>query len=176
MSTVPDEFDLRALVRQVATETSLRGPEEITAKVVEMVPDKHLRAALLLTLPDTVRRVLFQDRQPVERYARQTEKQTAGNVNSARSSMSKRIREGWRRTLAGQFHIGHGQWKVLGECTYDEVMFLSAERQAHAEANAAAAAMFARLAAAMKRRKATTAGDLPEKVLVELLTSPEVAA
>ena len=162
-------FDLHALVRDIA-DSGLLGPREIAAKVAENVPGSRLREALALALVPYVREFLTRARQPVV-----VSPQKARNVNSARSAKVQAIREGWRRVVSGQFHVGNGQWQVLADCSYEQVMFLVAERQEQARRNAAAAEMFERLADVMKRRKVARVGDLPESVLADILTIEDAA-
>lgn len=163
------EFDLHALVRSVSDGGGLLGPREIAAKVAENVPAKLRLAALEEALVPYVREYLTRARSvrpliPV-----------SGSRNSARSSKVAAIRDGWRRTLAGQFHVGSGQWQVLADCSYENVLFLAAERHENARRSAAAAGMFDALADAMKSAGVDRAGDLSESVLADVL-SVEAAA
>lgn len=167
MST--EDFDLRANVRKVTEESSLRGPHEIAAKVAENVPPTHLRKALALALVDFVRQELMKAR-------RSNLDLGIARVRSNPSARVAAIRDGWRRTLAGQFHIGNGQWEILANCGYEQVVFLAAERHEHARRNAAAGAMFEALAAAIQSHGVTRAGDLPEQVLAGILSREAEAA
>ncbi len=167
---VPDEtFDLRALVRQVITGSSLRGPREISAKVLEMIPPDKLRAALAIVLPEYVRIMLHDSPGTPSRTG-------AGNLNSARSPKVRAQREYWREMLTKQRHVGHGKWKQLAECSYDEVMFLASERADIARRTAAAGEMYEAVAAEMKKRKVAVVADLPEATLARLLAVEDVAA
>lgn len=170
----PDEFALRSLVRAVTETSGLRGPREIAAKVAENVPDGQLRAALAEALVAYVRESLTRQRR-ILNLTTLSAPSHVGALNSARSSKVAAIRESWRRTLAGQFHVGHGQWEVLADCSVAQVAFIAHERREHARRNAHVAGMFDELAVAMKRRKATRVGDLPGPTLAQILTS-EVAA
>lgn len=165
-------FDLSGLVRSVTDGSGLRGPREIAAKVAENVPARQRLAALEQALIPYVREYLTRARNaapvtPISAAPR--------NRNSANSSRVTAIREAWRKTLVGQFHVGHGQWAVLADCSFDAVMFIAGERRENARRNAAAADMFERLADAVRVASADRVGDLPESVLAEILTV-EVAA
>ncbi len=164
-------FDLHALVRSVTDGSSLRGPREIAAKVAENVPANKRLAALEDALVPYVRIYLQHARQPASPAPKQT-----GNRNSARSSKVTAIREGWKKTLAGQFHIGAGEWQALADCTYENVAFLAAERRDVAARTVAAAEMFEALANAMRKAKVNHVRDLPESVLAQILTAEDVAA
>jgi hypothetical protein len=155
-------LNLRALIRDIADNSSLRGPREIAAKVAESIPNRQVRAALAEALVAYVREELTRARAT-------TAPVLTGNVNSARSSKVAAIR-GWRRTLVGQFHVGAGVWQRLADCSYEQVVFLAAERREMAERNAAAADMFDHLGATMRKRHAKVVADLPEPVLAELLS------
>lgn len=166
------DFDLLGLVRSVTDGSGLRGPREIAAKVAENVPARQRLAALEQALIPYVREFLTRARSvapvtPIQAGPR--------NRNSANSSRVSAIREAWRKTLTGQFHVGHGQWSVLADCSFDAVMFIAGERRENARRNAAAADMFERLADAVQAASADRVGDLPEWVLAEILTV-EVAA
>lgn len=156
--------DLRAMIREVADGSSLRGPREIAAKVAENVPAKNLRAALAEALVAYVREELTRLR------AVPTSTAAPGNRNSGRSSKVAAIREAWRRTLAGQFHVGKGRWEKLADCTYEQVAFLATERREQAERNAAAAAVFERLGEAMRKARAAVVADMPDETLAEILS------
>lgn len=157
-------IDLRAMVREIADGSSLRGPREIAAKVAENVPAKQVRAALAEALVAYVREELTRARAVPAAPA------PAGNRNSGRSSKVAAIREAWRRTLAGQFHVGEGRWARLAECSYEQVAFLAAERRDQAARNAAMAAVFERLATAMRTHGAAVVGDVPDETLAEILS------
>lgn len=165
MST--EDFDLRTNVRKVIEESSLRGPQEIAAKVAENVPQKYLRKALATSLVEFVRQELQKARRPLSPVSR---------PRSNPSAKVAAIREGWRKTLAGQFHVGSGRWEVLANCGYDEVMFLAGERFEHARRTNAAGQMFEELAEAIQAHGVGRAGDLPEQVLADILSREAAAA
>lgn len=167
------EFDLHALVRSITEGSSLRGPREIAAKVAENVPAGKRLAALEEALVPYVRIYLQHARQPASPAP--TAART-GNRNSARSSKAAAIREGWKKTLAGQFHVGGGEWQTLADCSYENVMFLAGERRTTAARTAAVAEMFETLAEAMREAKVKHVRELPESVLAQILTAEDVAA
>jgi hypothetical protein len=164
------EFDLHSLVRSVTDGSGLRGPREIAAKVAENVPAGKRLTALEEALVPYVRVYLQHARQPAPPAPT-----GVGARNSARSSKVHAIREGWRRTLAGQFHVGAGHWQVLADCSYENVTFLAGERHENARRSAATAAMFDQLAEAMRSDGVDRVGDLPDSVLAQILAT-EVAA
>lgn len=165
MST--EDYDIHQTIRSTIAGSSLRGPREIAGKVAENVPQKHLRSVLAATLQEFVRQELQKARRPLS--------PVASAPRSGRSAKVSAIRDGWRKTLAGQFHVGNSEWQVLADCSYENVQFLAAERHEHARRTAAAGAMFDALAEAMKAHGVDRVGDLPESVLASILTQ-EVAA
>lgn len=162
------DFDLHALVRSVNDGSSFANPRDFAEKVAENVPSKALREALAEALVPFCRIFWQQQRSVV------TPMPSARN--SARSSKSRAIREAWRRTLAGHFHIGDGAWLPLAECSYENVCYLAAERHENARRSTAVGAMFDGLAEAMKEHGVGRAGELPESVLAQILTTEDVAA
>lgn len=164
-------FDLHALVRSVTDGSGLLGPREIAAKVAENVPANKRLAVLQEALVPYVRIYLQHARQPISAAPTGT-----GNRNSARSSKVSAIREGWRKTLAGQFHVGGGEWQTLADCSYENVAFLAAERRDVAARTIAAAEMFEALAKAMRKAKVDHVRELPESVLARILTTEDAAA
>jgi hypothetical protein len=180
LSKVPDEeFSVAALVRRLIAETSLRGPRELGDKATEMVPAKHLRDALRQAMPHLVRYELQHDRRytpPAAATSRQartgeaSERMPGRNVNSARSSKAAAIREGWRKVITGQFHVGGKKWEVLADCSYEQVVFMAGERREKAAKNSWWAGRFTETAQEMRKHGVNRVGDLPEDVLRRLFT------
>lgn len=67
----------------------------------------------------------------------------------------------WRRALDGIYNV-EGEWKRLADMSRDDVLAVAAHRRREASANAAVADRLERLAAAMRRAKASTVGALAE--------------
>lgn len=167
------DFDLHALVRSVTETSGLLGPREIAAKVAENVPRAKLRDALAAALVPFVREDLTRLRATAPIGPRPS---APSNRNSARSPKVRAVREAWRKVLAGQVHVGHGQWQVLADCSYDNVVFLANERHEVARRTAASGDRFERLASAMKKHKVSRVSELPESVLAEILSDEAAAA
>lgn len=166
------DFDLHAVVRSVTETSGLLGPREIAAKVAENVAQKHLRQALAVALVPFVREELTRRRAPAPLAPRPA----TSNRNSARSPKVRAVREAWRKVLAGQVHVGRGQWQVLADCSYENVLFLATERHETARRTAASGDRFQRLADAMKKHKVGRVSELPDAVLAEILSDEAVAA
>jgi len=155
-------FSLRALVREVI-ESGVIGPEAVAAEVAGRVNNKLLRDALGEALVVYARHEIDLDRRGNVILS------GAGQGNSGQSSKVAAIREHaerWRRALADQVNTADG-YKVLGECTYDDLMFAAEQRRAVAARTLAKADQFESLALLLKRHGAETVAELPETVLAD---------
>jgi hypothetical protein len=148
-------YDIRAAVRAVMDETDLTSPEEIAAKVAESVPAKSLRAVLATVLRDYVRIELGRDRSPVLRPA------------PTGSAKVRAYREYAQRWLRERVFVGDSGWKLLGDCTYENLRYLEQERLVNAERSRLAAARYATLAELVQRHSVARVADLPAALLTE---------
>ncbi len=149
------EFDLREAVHAVVNDTDLASPREIAAKVAENVPQRHLRAALADALVDYVRDELGRMRGRRGRAGR------PGSYSPKRAA----IADMWRHELRDRIHVGDAQWKLLGDCTYDDLAKAAAERREQARRNAARAAFYENLAELVREHGAATVAELPAEAL-----------
>lgn len=78
------------------------------------------------------------------------------------------IRESWRARLAERY-CGANGWKLLRDCTQDDVAAIVAERTELAKANAMEAQRFEKIAALLREHGAAVVGDLPDAVLADVL-------
>lgn len=150
------EFDLRAAVVEVLDGTGLADLGEVAAKVAENVPSRHLRSALAEALRSYVAVVNQQRRarNPI----------IGGGAVSSRSSKVSGIRDAVALALRDRVHV-EGGMKLLGECTYDDLMFAAAERRENARRNLAKADQYEALAEKVRAHKAARVADLPPSVL-----------
>lgn len=72
--------------------------------------------------------------------------------------------------LAGSLNIGPNQWKLLAECTADDLTAAADYSDQLAQANATRAKHYRRMVDALVRYNAATLNDLPVDVLNELGT------
>lgn len=147
------EFNLREAVESVLESGELASPEAVAAQVVSNLGARQVRAALEQALPGFVR-TQMQNR-------RASNTILAGSANApARSSKVAGIRDAWANALRDRVHVDGG-WKLLGECSYADLMFAAQERRSHAARNLAKADQFESLAARLESAGAATVADLP---------------
>lgn len=163
------DFDIRKAVHAVMAETDLTSPEEIAAKVAEDVPAKALRAVLARVLRTYVRIELGISRMPTMHVPDPANPVSSPNIRtpgSARSAKVRAIREAAPGWLRDRVYIGNHIWKMIGDCTYENLRYLESERVDNAERSRAAAARYGRLADLVKKHKAARVADLPAHVLI----------
>jgi hypothetical protein len=154
------DFSLRALVRNVLDETDLTSPDEIAEKVAASIPKEQLRAVLALTLRDFVRIEMTRSRSA----GQNDEKQPRPANRSAKVSAIRDAAPKWMRE---RVYVGT-TWKLLAECTYDNLMFLVADRSALAAQNQAAAERYQKIADAVKRARVACVADLSKAAITRL--------
>jgi len=179
--TVTD-FHLPEYVREVIDGTDLASPAEIAEHIVNTLDPHQLRAALRQALPTYVRAVVAHERTktrlggmlpPVTGSGPTGPPNTSAKVRAIRNAAP-----GWKQALHDRIHVGGGNWKLLGDCTYDDLLFAANERRAYAKRNSEAADRFDRLAALLHRVGARSVAALPEDELAAELgdDAPEAEA
>lgn len=154
-------YDLRADVRAVLDSSNLTDPGEIADKVAESIPASALRAALHVTLRSYVRQVMAE-----------TRTNSAPNFRSpaaGRSVKVQAIRDGWQRQLDNRVHVGDSEWKLLGDCTYEDLLACAAEREAIAARNQSMARYYRGLAGLVAEHDTAALRDVPAEVLMPAL-------
>lgn len=156
-------FSLRDTVRDVLDAGNDADPGVIADKVFEQIPPAKQAEALQQTLRLFVRQVISEQR------GRPT---PATNVRPIRPSASwkgRAIRDGWQRHLDDRLHVAGSGWKLLRECSAEDLLAVAAERQEKAEQNAAWARAYREFSAAMTDAGVETFGDLPAEQQMHLL-------
>lgn len=156
-----DTFSLRHVVHDVLTETDLADPSDVANAVLARIPEDLSRVALAQALRGYVRQVIGQAR--MTRPEQDTEQKPTG-----RSWKRDALREGWRDRLHDRTHVENG-WKLLAECTYEDLLAAAAERRDLAERNLASAQQYEKWASLVSEYGVETFGDLPAAVLAEAL-------
>lgn len=151
------EFDLDALIHRVMDDTDLVNPGEITAKVLDQLPNEHVREALQMTLRRYVSIVISRDR-----YQHAMPVKAAPAAHN-RSTKVLAIREYGRRWLRDREHVGGGTWKLLGDCTYTDLMRLAEARAQQAERLRDKADKYRRLAKELQKHGAASPFTLEER-------------
>lgn len=159
------DFDIRKAIRSVIDDTDLASPDDIAAKVVGDIPAKALRDVAQVLLREYVRIELTRERMHESPRPMSSRSSKVSAIRTAASEWARRLRE--------RVYVGDAEWKLLGECTYENLQYLAADRHEHAARNLAAAIRFEVLADALQKHGVEHVADLPSPVLDE---AGEVAA
>lgn len=146
-------FVLRHLVRDVLDSTSEADPGVLAGLVLATIPRGKTREALAQTLRIYVRQVITESR----------------SVNATVTPISPSvkvaaIRDGWQQRLGDRVHVGESHWKLLRDCTYEDLLSAAEERRQLADQNQARARMFDAWARLLTDHNVKTFGDLPTDV------------
>ena len=114
-------FDLNAVVSTVLDDTELTDPRQVAAAAAARIPAKDRLAALTLALDPYVREAMQRRRQrnPV-----------VGARATGRSAKVAAIRNWWERAMQDRVNVGPRatDWKQLGDCGYDDLMYAASTR------------------------------------------------
>lgn len=148
-------YELRKIVCQVLDTTSITDPAEVALKVAEVVPAKELRAALAEALAHYVATVNQQRRMgnPILRGEEPSK--------PVRSQKVAGIAAWHAAALADRVSVAGGGWKVLGDCTYEDLMFNAEMRRDLARRNAVKADQYEALARRLVVLGVETVAQLP---------------
>ncbi len=160
----PAPFNLSALVSEHLRSSTLPDPKDIAAVVYAAIPRADRDKALLQAL-----RIICQVQASRERS--NTEAVKEAGQEPAPSWRVQGIRDGWARRLNDRMKISDGDtgWKLLADCTYDDLMAVALARRELAVRVAAKGDQAAAWAKAMKKARVERFGDLPTDVLRSLL-------
>jgi hypothetical protein len=173
-------FDLHTVVNEVFDSTSATDPRDIAAEVAQLVPDEDLRLALTDALEVYVRLTITRRRttnaivgvtsynsaapHPVSAQRPSRDSLSGGTQPQTTATKQGAIRDRWAQALRDLVHV-EGEYKTLGECTYDDLMFAVAERRKLATQNNAAADRYERLAGVLAKHAVITVAELPREAL-----------
>lgn len=186
-------FNPLAVAREVLRETDLDDPVEIAAEVFARTPDDAVadayRSLLLRTAQDAIRfeRMTFdfpRDHCVVDTHPRDVSGGTTSPTShrvcdthtaaagggtkprkpnrSAKVTAIRNHHAAWKRAR----YVINGEWKMLADCTVDDVLALAEQRRAVAARNESEATRFDQLARAMKDAGVSTVADLDDDVAV----------
>lgn len=151
------DFNLRDLIREHLATSPDPNPHNIADEVARAVPSRYLREALADALQQTVVIMASMSRNQA------LTKQATGFSAGGRAAAVKT----YKGLLSERMSVGAGVWKLLGDCTKDDLEYVAEVRQAHAEQNAMWADRYRHLA---KRMNATQkVADLPRHVVEDAL-------
>lgn len=172
-----DSFNLRKLIRDVLTNSLLADPRDLAAEAFQRIPADQHAAALRQCLTDVVREEIRLSRNHTPPTVMAERPGPRGNVArqrpAARSAKVAGIRAMWQEKLRERIHTGPAStdWRLLGDCTFEELMFAAGERRTIALRNEAKAAEYAELAEAVRAAGVVRVRDLPAEVLKDRLES-----
>ena len=161
------DFDLRALIREVAAASTVADPSVLVAEVSARIAPGDRGAALDQCLRSVVVVMLSQMRMSL----RSTGGQNGGDTHArpaaggSPSHKGARIREHWRRALRETIYVSVAEWKFLAECTVTDLDFAAGVRENNAAWNMVQAERLRRLGKLLAEHGADTVGDLPDDVL-----------
>jgi hypothetical protein len=165
-----NEFDLRRLVREVMDSSTLADPHAIADEVYQRIPKSMIAVALQVTLKAFVRQVVSESRHRMSPSRVPVPNATVGG--SGFSAKRAGIAEWWQRALRDRVEVGGSgkrEWKMLGECTADDLERAAAFREQQAERNKSVARMYRAWARTLNERGVQQMRELPPEVLQQNL-------
>ncbi|GAA4923883.1 hypothetical protein [Nesterenkonia rhizosphaerae] len=155
-------FDPLAAAKQIIADTDITDPDKIAAEVLSRTPKHQIRAVYASLLRGVAKNAIGQLNMRTSTAHREELHATspaATRRTPAKSSRVASIRSNHLSYFAQRVHA-QGTWKMLGDCTRDDVLDLIAQRQAKADANLAKAAEFKDLHERMVAAGVTLAKEL----------------
>lgn len=189
------DFSLRHLIREFLDSTTMSDPHTIAPEVLRRISDKDLKAALGECLPLMVREMIRCSRSggfssaPVpsrlDLHAGPDESEVmsehpgSGPMASVgrlparkpgRSAKVAAIRASGPKWLNDRLRTGADprEWKLIGDCSFSDLMFAVAERRVQVARTAAVAERFERLAELVRVYGVERVRDLPASVLAQV--------
>lgn len=165
------EFNLRQHVRAVLASSTMADPRDLAAEAFARIPAEDYGAALRQCLADVVREEIRLSRNQRHDTVMAERPGPRGNVTRTRppvrSAKVAGIRAMWQARLRERIHTGPAStdWRLLGDCTFAELMFAAEERRTIALRNEAKAAEYEELAEAVRAAGVERVRDLPADVL-----------
>ncbi len=163
--TPPGGTDVRALIREQMANAESFTTQQIVDRVLTLLSPDGRAQALRIALPSLVRDVAHGTR-PHRDSNRPASTPVSAKVAARRSW--------WEQQIEAIYSAGVVM-KRLGDFTADELAGLTATAHEMAASNAAAAARFEKLLAAMGEQGAERVRDLDGEILQDILESGEAA-
>jgi hypothetical protein len=155
-------FDLHTVVSSVLDSSDLTDPRQIAAAVAGRIHVKDRQAALVAALDPYIRETIQRRRQhnPI-----------LGQRVASRSAKVAAIRGWWERAMRDQINTGPraADWKHLGDCNYDDLMYAATTRWEKAREISAAGDRYAELAKLLNQHAVTAVKALPPEAVQALL-------
>lgn len=168
MNVTQTKFSLAALIREVSAASISADPGVIAQEVEHRIPVEHIEDALRETLRSYVKEV---GRTTALTFPAEGGKPAPCGKPNGQSWKRNGIREGWRAHLRARVHVGPdpSDWKLLGQCGYDDLMFAVEERRTIAARTAARADHMEELARLLRLHGVAQVSDLPDDALASHL-------
>jgi hypothetical protein len=167
VTSTANEFSLSALIRDVVDTTAFVGPDEVAAEVARRIPKSHKDAVLATCLRSHVHTAITQIRSTNGRLAPLPTRSAKGDAIRAWATEQR------TRRLSEQLHVGPGEWKLLADCTAENLRFVAAERMDMARRCEASASTYNALADALDELDIKTVRDLPDATIEDALGGAE---
>lgn len=170
-----DEFNLRALIREVADTSTIADPDTLAKEVASRIGRNHVRAALEQALPSLVQAMLSRQRGSFVVPGDQMRVgpqglDVAGAPTPNRSRKVQGIRSMWAAQLRERICVGPKTYKFFGDCTFEDLTTAAATREEHARQNAQSAFRLHSLADLVRRHGVKTVRELPDSILSDALS------
>lgn len=151
--------ELRELIRSTAEEYPFADPLELAHHVAKLTPKHSLHDFYVEALNQVVSNVLGESRRNAFKALQQPQPQPRpGNANHSPKLAQRR--DWWAELLRQRVPVGH-VWKVIGECTADDLQACIAEREKHIAGFRLQIANFAHLQALLHKHDVRTVAELP---------------
>lgn len=164
-------FDLHDLVKQVCATSALTHPKDLAKEVLGQIDEHDEHDALEQSLATVVQKYVSRDHRPLITPGDQGRGDTqTGTVagGSNRSPYVTALRSAWQRQLTARVNVGVGDWKRFGDCTAEDLDFMSRHRRELAAANIASADKLDTIAALLEEHGVDMVRDIPEHIVAEL--------
>lgn len=172
---VMSTLTIRAILRDVLKNTDLTDIHEIVQEVLKRIPKSQHQAVLEVLLVDYTRHFVGQVRHSktmpkASSFPKLVKTKHAGGLKSVSTSAKvAAIREGWQEHLRDRISVGHGDYRMLKDCTYEDLMHAAKQREKMAESHKAWAARFHGYASLLTEFDVKTFGELPTEVHLKVL-------
>lgn len=169
-----DEFNLRALVRDVCDEQSGElSNDKIAHEVLDRISPDDYVDALRQSLRFAVMEITHGWRLRTTIRATDADESTVVPIGPRPSRKVQAIRAAgdvWRKSLEERYAIGNGVTAPLGDLTRDQLLLNIKVREEQARSSAAKALQLRGLHDLCERHDVARVRDLPEQVLASILT------
>lgn len=165
------ERDLRRTLRDLLEDTDITAPGDFASRLAEELRGPELRRTCELLLRGWVLREIsvYQAQQRGSRKLAPSEKEVAARPSSVanRSKRVAAIRAQAPKWLRDRVSTGPGakDWKMKGDCTYEDLLYLSKARNDAGEKLIRASQEYAELADLVAKNGVGKLRDLPPEVL-----------